>query len=32
VDDTRFNGYWTQAANAVPVRMALLSLMFDKIP
>jgi aspartate carbamoyltransferase catalytic subunit len=32
VDDTRFNGYWTQAANAVPVRMALLSLMFDMIP
>ncbi|HEX4722178.1 MAG TPA: hypothetical protein VH333_06655 [Pseudonocardiaceae bacterium] len=29
VDDTRFNGYWAQAANAVPVRMALLSLMFD---
>jgi aspartate carbamoyltransferase catalytic subunit len=29
VDDTRFNGYWLQAANAVPVRMALLSLMLD---
>jgi len=29
VDDTRFNGYWAQAAHAVPVRMALLSLMFD---
>jgi aspartate carbamoyltransferase catalytic subunit len=29
VDDTRFNGYWLQAANAVPLRMALLSLMFD---
>lgn len=28
VDDSRFNGYWSQAANAVPVRMALLSLMF----
>ena len=32
VDDTRYNGYWAQAANAVPVRMALLSLMFDVAP
>jgi aspartate carbamoyltransferase catalytic subunit len=31
VDDTRFNGYWLQAANAVPLRMALLSLMFDAV-
>lgn len=28
LDDTRFNGYWTQAANGIPVRMALLNLMF----
>jgi aspartate carbamoyltransferase catalytic subunit len=28
VDDTRFNGYWQQAANGVPLRMALLDLMF----
>lgn len=27
VDDTRFNGYWAQAGNGVPVRMALLKLM-----
>ncbi|MEU0175321.1 hypothetical protein ABZ178_18525 [Streptomyces massasporeus] len=27
LDDTPFNGYWTQARNGVPVRMALLDLM-----
>jgi aspartate carbamoyltransferase catalytic subunit len=29
VDDTHFNGYWAQAANGIPVRMALLTLMFE---
>jgi aspartate carbamoyltransferase catalytic subunit len=29
LDDTRFNGYWTQAANGIPVRMALLKLMLQ---
>lgn len=28
LDNTRFNGYWEQAQNGVPVRMALLRLMF----
>jgi aspartate carbamoyltransferase catalytic subunit len=28
VDDTRFNGYWAQAAHGITVRMALLKLMF----
>jgi aspartate carbamoyltransferase catalytic subunit len=28
VDDTPFNAYWAQARNGVPVRMALLALMF----
>lgn len=27
VDDSRFNGYWQQAANGIPLRMALLHLM-----
>lgn len=30
VDDTRFNGYWQQAANGVPLRMALLRLMLGR--
>lgn len=29
VDDSPFNGYWEQAGNGVPVRMALLKLMFE---
>lgn len=29
LDNTRFNGYWAQAANGIPVRMALLKLMFE---
>lgn len=29
LDGTRYNGYWAQAANGVPVRMALLGLMFS---
>jgi len=30
LDETRFNGYWAQAANGIPVRMALLSLMLAR--
>ena len=30
VDETPFNRYWKQAANGLPVRMALLKLMFGK--
>lgn len=30
VDDTRFNGYWREAANGVAVRMALLDLMLGR--
>lgn len=29
VDDSPFNGYWEQASNGVPVRIALLKLMFE---
>jgi aspartate carbamoyltransferase catalytic subunit len=30
VDNTRFNGYWAQAAHGITVRMALLKLMFGE--
>lgn len=31
LDDSRYNGYWQQAAYGVPLRMALVSLMFDAV-
>jgi aspartate carbamoyltransferase catalytic subunit len=31
LDDTRHNAYWSQARNGVPLRMALLGLMFNAI-
>ena len=32
VDDTKYNKYFTQAANAVPVRMAILKTLINNNP
>ena len=32
VDDTKYNKYFTQAANAVPVRMAILKTLIENNP